>query len=178
VDEIQIRELRLPEDAPALRELDTSFTTDVVYEVVLAEDAARLVPTRVTPPVTKRFPLDLEDSARGWDRGHVAVERGRVCGFLATGYEAWNRRLTIRHLYVDPSRRRRGIGRSLLERALQEGEACGADTLWLETTSLNYPGVQAYRRLGFELCGLDTTLYRGTPSEGETALFLARPLAG
>jgi ribosomal protein S18 acetylase RimI-like enzyme len=178
VDEVQIRELRLPEDAPALRELDSSFTTDVVYEVVLAEDAVRLVPTRVTPPVTKRFPLDdLEDSARGWDSGHVAVERGRVCGFLATGFEAWNRRLTIRHLYVDPSRRRRGIGRRLLERALQEGEARGADTIWLETTSLNYPGVQAYRRLGFELCGLDTTLYRGTPSEGETALFLVRSLA-
>lgn len=144
MDEVQIRALRLPEDAQGLRELDTSFTTDVVYEVVLAEDAVRLVPTRVTPPVTKRFPLDdLEDSARGWDSGHVAVERGRVCGFLATGYEAWNRRLTIRHLYVDHSRRRRGIG----------------------------------RRLGFELCGLDTTLYRGTPSEGETALFLAQSLA-
>ena len=177
MSEVEIRQVRLPDDAAALRELDTSFTTDVVYEVVRAKDSFRLVPTGVTPPVTKRFPLDdLEGPARAWDSGHVAVDGGRVCGFLATRYEAWNRRLVVRHLYVDPSRRRRGIGRRLLERAFREAEARGAPTIWLETTSLNYPGVRAYMSLGFELCGFDTTLYRGTPSEGETALFLARLL--
>ena len=44
------------------------------------------------------------------------------------------------------------------------------------TTNLNLPGVQAYERLGFHLCGLDTSLYDATPSEGEVALFLCRSL--
>jgi hypothetical protein len=40
--------------------------------------------------------------------------------------------------------------------------------------------VRAYERHGFHLCGLglDTSLYDSTPSEGEVALFLCRPLIG
>jgi hypothetical protein len=30
--------------------------------------------------------------------------------------------------------------------------------------------------LGFRLCGLDVTLYDGTPAEGEFALFFSRPV--
>ena len=48
----------------------------------------------------------------------------------------------------------------------------------METSNLNLPGVRAYERLGFQVCGLDTSLYDGTPSEGEVALFLSRSLAG
>jgi ribosomal protein S18 acetylase RimI-like enzyme len=52
----------------------------------------------------------------------------------------------------------------------------GAINLWLETSNLNVPGIRAYRRLGFELCGADATLYLGTPAASEQALFFARPL--
>jgi hypothetical protein len=38
------------------------------------------------------------------------------------------------------------------------------------------PGFHASLSLGFELCGLDTGLYGGTPAAGEVALFLERPL--
>jgi ribosomal protein S18 acetylase RimI-like enzyme len=47
---------------------------------------------------------------------------------------------------------------------------------WLETSNVNLPAVRAYERLGFRLCGLDTSLYEGTPAEGEVALFLCRLL--
>jgi ribosomal protein S18 acetylase RimI-like enzyme len=83
----------------------------------------------------------------------------RICGFIAAGYHPWNRRLTIWHLYVDNAHRKKGIARLLVIRANDYGVSRGALNLWLETSSLNVPGVQAYRRLGFELCGLDTTLY-------------------
>ncbi len=42
---------------------------------------------------------------------------------------------------------------------------------------VNAPAIAAYRAMGFELCGLDRLLYRSTPAEGETALFMARELA-
>jgi hypothetical protein len=35
-------------------------------------------------------------------------------------------------------------------------------------------GPPAYERLGFHLCGLDTSLYDATASQGEVALFLSR----
>jgi len=174
---ITLREVVLPDDAPHLAELDTSFTTDIVYAVAREADGFRLDAVSVEPPVTKRFQVDDVDAPQAWDRGVVAVADGLVRGFVATGFERWNARLVIWHFYVDPAWRRRGIGRALIEAALLEGAARGATTAWLEASNLNYPGVQVYERLGFELCGLDTTLYRGTASDGETALFLARDLA-
>ncbi|QTR01699.1 GNAT family N-acetyltransferase, partial [Saccharothrix algeriensis] len=60
--------------------------------------------------------------------------------------------------------------------ALDHGRSRGARTAWLETSNVNVPAVRAYLRMGFTLCGLDTTLYRGTPAEGEIALYLARNL--
>jgi hypothetical protein len=46
---------------------------------------------------------------------------------------------------------------------------------------VNYPAVHFYLRMGFQLCGLDETLYR--PSDpgllpGEVALYFARDLPG
>ncbi|GHH43091.1 hypothetical protein GCM10018773_28520 [Streptomyces candidus] len=37
------------------------------------------------------------------------------------------------------------------------------------------PAVRAYRRMGFVLCGLDTSLYEFTASAGEYALYMRKP---
>lgn len=42
-------------------------------------------------------------------------------------------------------------------------QVTAARCLWLETQNVNYPAVQFYLRLGFELCGLDQTLYAPGP---------------
>jgi hypothetical protein len=60
--------------------------------------------------------------------------------------------------------------------ALEWGRRAGARTAGIETTHLNLPGIDAYHRMGFEICGFDTSLYRETPAEGEIAIYMARPL--
>lgn len=173
--EIAIREVRLPQDRTALENLDTSFTSDLIYDVTASIDGFRLTPTVASPPISKSFPIDDFDHPR-WDSAYV-VDNGQICALIATAFEEWNRRLVIWHFYVAPMLRRKGFGRRLLEYALAHGREQGARLAWLETTNLNYPGVQAYRQLGFELCGLDLTLYAGTLAEGEIALFLSRPVS-
>jgi ribosomal protein S18 acetylase RimI-like enzyme len=175
-----------PEDAAAVEALDSSFTTDTVFEVTVSESGAgfalREVP--VDPPLHKVFPPEEHDEqalggapadTAAHTRTYVALADGEVCGFVATGYDSWNRRLTIEDIEVAPGHRGRGIGRALMEHAAAFGRERGADHLWLEVSSVNAPAVHAYRRMGFALCGLDTTLYAGTPSAGEQALFMSRP---
>jgi ribosomal protein S18 acetylase RimI-like enzyme len=171
-----IRGVRLPDDVEAVQRLDRSFVTGVVYDVEFATDGFRLVERRIEPPLRKVFPLEDLNGDTPWDTGFLAADRGEVAGFIATSIDEWNRRLVVWHFYVAPYVRRKGIGRRLLNRALEDGTNRGALVAWLETSNFNYPGIQAYRALGFELCGLDTTLYSGTSSEGEFALFLARRL--
>jgi ribosomal protein S18 acetylase RimI-like enzyme len=83
---------------------------------------------------------------------------------------------TIWDFYVDRPYRGNGIGRALMEHALQHGRERGAVTAWLETSNLNAPGVAVYRKLGFRICGFDLSLYRSTRSEDQFALFLERRL--
>jgi ribosomal protein S18 acetylase RimI-like enzyme len=174
--EIETRPADLERDAELIRAVDRSFETDVIYEVLSEGRGFRLVERAVDPPVVKTLPLKEPFSGHGWESAWVALEGDRAVGLVATHYEAWNRRAVIWHLYVTGDYRRRGIGGRLLETAFAAAREAGAHTAWLETSNLNVPAVRAYERLGFRLCGLDTTLYDGTPAEGEVALFFSRRL--
>ena len=174
---ISIRQARLPQDAAAISAVDTSFTTDIVYDVKAAGRSISLQARRIQPPLTKRFPMDdVDDPGRPWSHGLIAEQGGACVGFAAVGFEDWNRRATLWHLYVQPTARRHGIARSLVDHAVELARSFGARHLWLETSNLNAPGIAAYEALGFKLTGVDLTLYAGTPAEGETALFFTRPL--
>jgi ribosomal protein S18 acetylase RimI-like enzyme len=174
---IRIREARLPADAAAIEAIDTSFTSHVVYEVETTGEGFALRERRLVAPTAKRFPLDdLRSDDRPWSHGFVAEDDGACIGFAAAGFQPWNKRLMLWHLYVQPTARGRGVGRQLVERVTELGRQLGARHLWLETSSLNAPGVAAYRALGFSLTGIDVTLYDATPAEGEIALFFSRRL--
>jgi ribosomal protein S18 acetylase RimI-like enzyme len=171
----RIRKAEVERDAALIKSVDTSFKTDVIFEVQSDGSGFRLVERAVEPTVVKSFPLD-DIGGREWESTWLALDGGRAVGVVATQYESWNRRAIIWHLYVNPSHRRRGIARRLVETALRAAREAGARTAWLETSNLNLPGARAYGRLGFRLCGLDTSLYDGTPAQGEVALFLCRSL--
>jgi ribosomal protein S18 acetylase RimI-like enzyme len=172
-----VRRAVLPDDAAGIALIDTSFATRQVYDVRVVADSIRLTLRVLGTVLSKRFPLDdLGRPDRPYDRSWVALDGKRIVGFAATSFEPWNRRLVLWHLYVNPSHRGRGIARQLLEMIDDHGRERGARHLWLETSSLNVPGVAAYRALGFSLTGVDMTLYDGTPAEGETAIFLSRGL--
>jgi ribosomal protein S18 acetylase RimI-like enzyme len=174
---LAVRSAVLARDASGIAALDTSFTTAQVYDAAVEGEEIRLTLRSLAAPLTKRFPLDnLDDPERPYDQAWVAVEDATVVGFAATSYASWNRRLVLWHLYVDPTRRRRGVARALLQAVDAHALTRGARNVWLETSSLNAPGVAAYRALGFTLSGVDLTLYEGTSAEGETALFFSRPV--
>jgi ribosomal protein S18 acetylase RimI-like enzyme len=174
---VVVRPAVLPDDAAGIAAIDTSFTTRQVYEVDVVGDSIRLTLRDLETALSKRFPLDdLGSPERPYDHAWVAVEGERIVGFAATAFEPWNRRLVLWHLYVNPPHRGRGVARQLLEMVDDHGAQRGARRLWLETSSLNVPGIAAYRALGFSLSGVDLTLYDGTPAEGEAAIFFSRGL--
>jgi ribosomal protein S18 acetylase RimI-like enzyme len=175
-DAQRVRTAIFPDDGEAIAAIDTSFTTGTIYVVKLEGDSFVITPTAVDPPVTKTFPIEGITGWRAWERAWVACDDRRVVGFCAVHGPTWNRRLVVYHLYVDREHRGRGFGRSLLDQAVADGRAVGARTVWLETNNLDHPAVQWYRRQGFELCGLDTTLYEPEYAPGEIALFMTRAL--
>ncbi len=172
-----LRAARLPDDAPEIAAIDTSFQTATVFSLNTAERGLEIEEIRLATPIRKVFPLDdLEQADRPWTLAFVAVDEGRIVGFAAAELRTWNRRTVLWHLYVDAEFRGEGIGRQLLERIEDHARQAEALHIWLETSNLNMPGFRAYQKMGFTLTGLDTTLYDGTDAEGEFALFLSRPV--
>ncbi|MFD4595999.1 GNAT family N-acetyltransferase [Streptomyces rubiginosohelvolus] len=173
-----------PEDTGLVEALDGSFTTATVFHVETAENGFTLRETVVDPPLTKVFPDD-EDEDVSADEGDQELQGaatflalapdGSLAGFVSVAYARWNRRLTIEDIEVAPGHRGRGVGRALMSRAEEFARERGAGHIWLEVTNINAPAIHAYRRMGFALCGLDTSLYEFTASAGEYALYLSKP---
>lgn len=83
---------------------------------------------------------------------------------------AWGGCLEIRQLWVEPSRRRQGLGRILLAMAEDEARRHGCSQLLLMTFSFQAPGF--YARHGFEVLAIVDDHPRGHQN-----LLLRKPLS-
>ncbi|HEU4733489.1 MAG TPA: GNAT family N-acetyltransferase [Kofleriaceae bacterium] len=172
---IKIRELNRRADRRGVEAIDTTFETSSMFDVVASPRRIELVERPLARPLAKRYSID-EVFARWarWEVGWVADD-GEIRGFATAEYEPWHARLVLWFLYISPAYRRRGIGRALLERVEAHGRQSGATHVWLETSNVNVPGVAAYERLGYALCGADRLFY-GAYMPGEAAIYLAKML--
>lgn len=92
----------------------------------------------------------------------VAVLRFRLSLWLP-GQECY-----LAELYVAPDHRRRGLGRALMEEAMRQARAKGADMMDLGTSEGDEAALALYRSLGF-------TNREGGP-DGPTMLYFERDL--
>ncbi|MEU0874673.1 GNAT family N-acetyltransferase [Nocardia brasiliensis] len=163
-------------DDSAVDRIDGSFTTDTIVDVRNSAEGFVLREVPVSPPIVKHFPDDADSEEDAPVRFVAVDQQGHICGAIDVVYAEWNRRLTIVDIKVAPTHRGQGLGRRLVDLAIAHGRESGARTLWLEVTNINAPAIRAYRRMGFAFCGLDTSLYRGTPAESEIAIFMSRDI--
>ena len=97
----------------------------------------------------------------------VDSEDGHLLGYLIL-----SRYDTVWHLMniaVDPSRRRRGIARGLLEQMIERGGP--EEQYTLEVRTSNAPAITLYQRFGFLAAGTRPRYYRDT---GEDAVIMWR----
>src|SRR6266542_2562905 len=102
-----LRPARWPDDLTLLAGLDASFTTELIYRVMGDEYGFQLVEERVDPPLHKEYGsiTHNDDCLQEMEYAAVAEHEGELVGFAAAEYEAWNRRMAVRHLYVASHRR-------------------------------------------------------------------------
>jgi ribosomal protein S18 acetylase RimI-like enzyme len=88
----------------------------------------------------------------GWDGWLVAVDGGRVVG-AAGGAMVDPGVGEVFVLYLDPARRREGIGTLLLDAVTQQQLARGAREQWVSVEPENAKGLPFYEARGFEVRG-------------------------
>jgi ribosomal protein S18 acetylase RimI-like enzyme len=80
----------------------------------------------------------------------VAERDGTVVGFAHATWTPDEARGHVLRLYVDPNRRRAGVGRELLERTCADLVDRGVERVDAMVLSANDPGTEFYEAFGFE----------------------------
>lgn len=134
-------------------------------------------------PYVKHWPFTDEDHQRytalvaeeGLSWGAYAGEE--LVGIAIGEAQAWNATLWVGELHVAAEFRGRGIGRALLDRLAEAGRTQGLRVMVCEAQNTNAPAIAFYRRVGFELDGIDLSYYSNEDVPlGEVAFFMKRPL--
>jgi ribosomal-protein-alanine N-acetyltransferase len=137
--------------------------------------------------------VEIEESCGlslwGWDAYHAELDRpeavmlvarrkmtspsmsSRLCGFLAARVHAGE--LHINNIGVRVGERRRGVGRTLMNRALRIGAHYGARVALLEVRAGNSTAQALYQAHGFVITGRRKEYYR---EPCEDAFVMARQL--
>jgi streptothricin acetyltransferase len=108
-----------------------------------------------------------------------AFQDDMLVGVLIAETRAWNNSLWVHEFHVAAEVRQQGIGRALMEHAVAKARQAGLRTVVCETQNQNSSAIKAYRKLGFQLEGIDISYYTNSdyPDHG-IAVFMKLRLDG
>jgi len=107
----------------------------------------------------------------------VVEQDGRLIGFLDVEIEPWRRVAKVWNLLVDEECRRQGTGTELMRRAKQFARDNDCRAIAVETQTTNWPALNFYLTMGFQICAVDDHFYTNHDLERkEVALFLYHEL--
>ena len=142
----------VPDDVPALAELGRASFTAAFGHLYKPEDLAAFLADYRTPA---KFREHLDDPAT---LVQVVEEDGRLAAYCLIvrghrfdeqGEPRPERPVFVSQLYCAPDLTGRGLGAALLEWAIGEGRAWGADAVQLSVFSENFGAQRFYQRYGF-----------------------------
>ncbi|MBR2082755.1 MAG: ribosomal protein S18-alanine N-acetyltransferase [Elusimicrobiaceae bacterium] len=133
---------------------------------------------QVLAQLDEKRPFSAHWSVQAWQgelaqtAAHIwcAKDRGKLVGFIAVRGAAGQYELL--NLAVAESQSRRGIGFSLVQRALQELQQTGAERITLEVSTANLPAQALYQKAGFSVWGIRKHFY----ADGSDALIMGKDL--
>lgn len=174
-----IREMQPDVDGKRLADFDASFSAEYIYRVAVDKLSVEIVEEKLDVPFQKTYPFDLiSEDVDEADYVIVAEVDEIIAGFATVKYEDWNNRAALTGIYVAAESKGKGVGRALVEAAVNFAKTKAARCLWAETQNVNYPAIQFYRKIGFEFCGFDCALYNPADvSSNETAFYFRKIIA-
>jgi len=156
----------LPADIPTCLQLDHSLQTDVIWQMQLRDDPARIQVTfqtlRLPRPIRVEYPREVDERRLDLQTGQgvlVAEAEGTLLGYAQIGVNRPDHSAWLRNLVVGAPFRRHRIGRALLAQAKLWAKGQSANHITLETTLKSYPAIQFMLAQGLLFCGFNDRYY-------------------
>ncbi|AZA77560.1 GNAT family N-acetyltransferase [Chryseobacterium sp. G0186] len=173
---MEIKKLQKLSSNPILNWGYNGYTTDIIYSVTSIE-------------YSSSFEFNLREKklsySKIWETGDDELEElntiiekdnsfgafadGELQGWVIGEHRTWNNSFYIENILINEQYRRQGVAVMLLKNAIKEARQLNCRVIELETQNTNYPAIQLYRRMGFNITGLNTRLY---DQSEEIALFM------
>ena len=120
----------------------------------------------------RRYNLILKE---GFSIG--AFDDDLLIGLAIGEAHSWNQSLWMHEFHVAETHRNLGIGKRLMECAVERAKEAELRIIVCETQNTNVAAVEIYRKLGFKIEGIDLSYYSNADyPDGETAIFMKRKL--
>ncbi len=83
--------------------------------------------------------------------GFVAIDEGKIGGFMRTAHDPEENRYYVSSLYVLPQFQSKGLGRALMRRAAEVAKGFHLDRVWVGVMVENKQAVDWYKTMGYEI---------------------------
>lgn len=162
------------------------FYTSEIYEVSKEEKSNEILFSlklkKLNRPLKKEWPhlesdilMYNESIKHGYSLG--AYEDEELVGVLIADYKKWNNSFWIDEIVVKEGYRGTGIGSTLVDELIDIAIEKKVRVIGLETQNINLPAISFYRTKGFELDGLDLSLYSNNDLQNdEFAIYMNKKL--
>lgn len=181
---MRIRQLQIA-DLPQLTLLDPNYVAHSELSIEREQDGLnvtfRLVERERAKPYVKRegysfnlsYQRDLHQRITAGKGLYLAAENedGRLIGFLDLDIDSWRPVASLQWVIVDRPWRGQGVGRLLMQQALDWTRMMGLRAIILETQNTNIDACRFYLRLGFRISGLQDPFYFNDLVAEERAIF-------
>jgi ribosomal protein S18 acetylase RimI-like enzyme len=106
-----------------------------------------------------------------------AYDGDKLAGVAIAERRDWNRTLWVWEFHVAKPHKMMGVGRRLMDALADRAREAGLRIMVCETQSTNVPAIKFYRKVGFEVEGIDLSYYSNNDApDGEVAIFMKRRL--
>lgn len=166
-----------PLDSSSLHQVDTFERNSIVRSHLLLDVKDNKISYSIEPvePYRKILKVDPADYSTFIGDPKKAIFFADVEAIPAGQIKVipwWNKFACIDELTVDTEFRGRGVGKALLERAIEWSRKQNYPGLMLETQTNNVPACKLYEKFGFVLSGFDLNAYKNDPDcRDEIALY-------
>jgi len=166
-----------PLDLESLHQVDTFERSSVVRSHLMLSVKDNKINYSIVPvePYKKILTVDRDDYAKFIDDPQKAIFFAYVEGIPVGQIKIipwWNKFACIEELTVDVEFRERGVGRALMNHAIDWVRKQKYPGVMLETQTNNVPACRLYEKCGFVLSGFDLNAYKNDPDcRDEIALY-------